>query len=67
MLMASGYADARSSPLRPAEASITVAIEKAHMVIPSACVGLAAGASGPATTPRSPENQPHAAPQEGRS
>jgi hypothetical protein len=34
MLMASGYADARSPPLRPAEASITVAIEKAHVVIP---------------------------------
>src|SRR5215211_1148653 len=33
MLMASGYADARSPPLRPAEATITVAIEKAHAVI----------------------------------
>ena len=39
-----GYADARSSPLRPAEATITVAIEKAHAVIPSACVVLPAGA-----------------------
>jgi hypothetical protein len=44
MLMASGYADARSPPLRPAEATITVAIEKAHAVIPSACVVLPAGA-----------------------
>ena len=67
MLMASGYADARSPPLRLAEASTTVAIEKAHMVIPSACVGLPAGASGPATTPRSPEIRPHVAPREGRS
>ena len=33
MVMASGYADARSPPLRPAEATITVAIEKAHAVI----------------------------------
>src|SRR5829696_5632194 len=44
MLMASGSADAGSPPLRPAEASITVAIEKAHMVIPSAWVGRPAGA-----------------------
>ena len=43
MPMASGYADARSPPLRPAEATITVAIEKAHAVIPSACVVLPAG------------------------
>jgi hypothetical protein len=50
-------------PLRPAEASITVAIEKAHAVIPSAWVVLPAGASGPATTPRSPETRPHAAPR----
>src|SRR5918994_1319709 len=50
MLMASGSADARSPPLRPAEATITVAIEKAHMVIPSACVVLPAGQ--PATTRR---------------
>jgi hypothetical protein len=34
MPMASGSADTRSPPLRPAEATITVAIEKAHMVIP---------------------------------
>ena len=33
MLMASGYADARSPPLRLAEATTTVAIEKAHAVI----------------------------------
>src|SRR5215218_4879936 len=33
MLMASGYANARSPPPRPAEATITVAIEKAHAVI----------------------------------
>src|ERR671911_2038435 len=65
MFRASGSADARSPPLRPAEASITVAIEQAHMVIPSACVVLPAGQ--PATTPRSPEIRPHAAPREGRS
>jgi hypothetical protein len=46
MAMASGYADARSPPLRSAEATITVAIEKAHVVIPSACVVLPAGAPG---------------------
>jgi hypothetical protein len=44
MPMASGDADARSPPLRPAEATVTVAIEKAHAVIPSAWVVLPAGA-----------------------
>src|SRR5215218_4863984 len=44
MPMASGSAEARSPPLRPAEATITVAIEKAHAVIPSAWVGRPAGA-----------------------
>jgi hypothetical protein len=46
MPMASGYADARSPPLRPAEATTTVTIEKAPAVIPSACVVLPAGAPG---------------------
>jgi hypothetical protein len=46
MVIASGYADARSPPLRPAEAMKTVAIEKAHAVIPSACVVLPAGPPG---------------------
>src|SRR5215218_9068659 len=44
MPMASGSAEARTPPLRPAEATITVAIEKAHAVIPSAWVGRPAGA-----------------------
>src|SRR5512132_1482278 len=44
MPMASGSADARTPPRRPAEATITVAIEKAHAVIPSAWVGRPAGA-----------------------
>ena len=44
MPMASGSAQARTPPLRPAEATITVAIEKAHAVIPSAWVGRPAGA-----------------------
>ena len=44
MPMASGSAAARCPPLRPAEATIAVAIEKAYAVIPSAWVGLPAGA-----------------------
>src|SRR5215204_4843424 len=57
MLMASGYADARSPPLRPAEATITWRSRRDMWSSLRPALDCR-----PATTRRSPENRPHAAP-----